>query len=100
MKKLISIIALALSLGALAGCAGQTVNPADVASAIANGCLVVQPTLAGTSAVVPNADLALATGINGVFCTANEAVAAQAVAKAAAASAPAATVPASGAAAQ
>jgi hypothetical protein len=80
MKRYLSTLALALCVSALAACGTtQTVNPADVASAIADGCLIVQPTLAGTSAAVPNADLALATGINGVFCTANEAVAAAAV---------------------
>jgi len=96
MKKYLLTFALALCGVALAGCNGSApvVNAADVASAIASGCLIVQPTLAGTSAAVPNPDLALATGINGVFCTANEAVAAAAV-KAAAPVAASAPVPAS-----
>lgn len=90
MKKSILVMLLcAVGLGACGG--NAALNPADVAQAIANGCLVVQPTLAATSTAVPNPQLALASTVNGVFCSANEAAAAAAVASAAkAASAPAA----------
>lgn len=103
MKKLLAVLALAIC-GAVAVSACNTVgttgaptsvNPTDVATAIADGCLVVQPTLASTAALVPNPSLTLAAGVNGVFCSANEAVAAQAVVKAAAPVAASAPVPAS-----
>lgn len=101
MKKLLVVLALAICGAVLvSGCATGTptaVSPTDVATAIADGCLVVQPTLASTAALVPNPTLTIAAGVNGVFCTANEAVAAQAVAAAAAAKPVAASVPAASA---
>lgn len=85
-------IAAGVALSALfllAGC--NTVTPdqmnqslANAATLIANGCKVVQPTLAATAVATANAPAALAATANGVFCAANEA------AVAAPASAPAA----------
>jgi hypothetical protein len=92
-------LAVSLCAAALAGCNGTapTINPTDIATAIADGCLVVQPTLAATSTLQSaNAPLGAATVVNGAFCSANEAVAAKAVA-AVATSAPAAATPASAA---
>lgn len=90
-------IAAGVALSALfAGC--NTVTPdqmnqslANAATLIANGCKVVQPTLAATAVATANAPAALAATANGVFCAANEAaVAVPAASASAPASAPAA----------
>jgi hypothetical protein len=83
MKKLL-ILAVMLCVGALAGCASnQPITPAqlkaalnDVPTIIAAGCQVVQPTLAATAVVTPGTpEVAVAAGVNGVFCAANTAAA-------------------------
>jgi ABC-type Fe3+-hydroxamate transport system substrate-binding protein len=93
MKTLLTVSILACV--ALAGCGGTAaITPQQVASAIADGCLVVQPALAATSTVTANPAVAAATVVNGAFCTADDAAVASSVAKAAApvaASAPAAS---------
>ena len=79
MKRSILLIAV---LAALAGCA-QSVTPdqlnatlANAVTLIANGCKVVQPTVAGTAAATGSAAASAAAAVNGVFCAANEAAAA------------------------
>ena len=74
-------IALILSCAAITACTA-TVTPdqmnatmAQAATLIANGCKVVQPTLAGSAALTDNATVATGAAVNGVFCAANEAVA-------------------------
>lgn len=87
MKKL-TILALALCGLALAACNSTgTATPDQLKAALANtqalvaaGCTIVQPTLAGTAAAVPDPKLGLAAGVNGVFCAANEAAASGAAA--------------------
>ena len=71
-------ILICLPFIALAGC--NTVSPdqlnatlAQAATLIANGCKVVQPTVAGVAPLTGNATVALGAAANGVFCAANEA---------------------------
>ena len=82
------IAASILAAAALSGCvtsAEMNQSVANAATLIANGCKVVQPTLAATAVATANAPAAAAAAANGVFCAANEA----AVAGAASAPAPA-----------
>lgn len=75
-------------LAALAGCsATQPITPEQLQQALHNtaalvaaGCTVVQPTLAATATATANPVAGVATGVNGVFCAANEAAAAAPVA--------------------
>jgi hypothetical protein len=87
MKIVLLLIASTFLLGACA----SSVTPdqlnatmAQAATLIANGCKIVQPTVAGVAPLTGNAVVAVGAAANGVFCAANEAAAA------AAASAPAA----------
>jgi hypothetical protein len=77
--KFLATLAFAFAITALAGCAAS-VTPdqlnatlAQAATLIANGCKVVQPTVAGTAAATGNVALATGAAVNGVFCAANEA---------------------------
>lgn len=95
MKKTLLAVSI-LAAVALAGCnATAPITPAQLQTAMHNtamlvaaGCTVVQPTLAATSTATANPVAGVATGVNGVFCAANEAAAAAPVG-ASAASAPA-----------
>lgn len=95
MKRTLICIASLAVAAALTGCNGSAptvgqVNQTVAAAAtlVANGCKVVQPTLAATALATANPDAALAAGANGVFCAAQGALATSAPA---AASAPAAS---------
>lgn len=62
----------------LAGCNTVSVDQlnstmAQAATLIANGCKVVQPTVAGAAVATSNATLATGAAVNGVFCAANTA---------------------------
>ena len=77
MKRIMSVGVLA-AVAALAGCA-QNVTPdqlnialAQAATLIANGCKIVQPTVAGAATATGNAAVATGAAVNGVFCAANE----------------------------
>lgn len=83
MKRFLALAALA----ALAACSAQPVTPdqlnstlASAVTLIANGCKVVQPTVAGVAPLTGNAVAGAAAAANGVFCAANEAAAAGAAA--------------------
>lgn len=87
------LLAVSLLAAALTGCA-SSVTPeqlnatmAQAATLIANGCKVVQPTVAGVATSTGNSALATGAAINGVFCAANEAAVASAAAPASAAAA-------------
>jgi len=72
------LAAVVLSVSALAGCSTVTTDQlnatmAQAATLIANGCKVVQPTVAGTATATGNGVLATGAAVNGVFCAANEA---------------------------
>jgi hypothetical protein len=82
-----------LTAATLSAC--NTVTPeqmnqslANAATLIANGCKVVQPTLAATAVGTANVGLGAAAAANGVFCAADQA------AVAGSASAPVAAAPA------
>jgi outer membrane murein-binding lipoprotein Lpp len=82
-----------LAVVALAGCVTQAQmnqSLANAATLIANGCKLVQPTLAATAVATADAPAAVAAGANGVFCASDTALANAAAAASAstAASAP------------
>lgn len=84
-----SIIFAVVFFSMLAGCASN-VTPdqlnatmAQAATLIANGCKIVQPTVAGVAPLTGNAVVAVGAAANGVFCAANEAAAAGAASAAA-----------------
>lgn len=90
MKRLLAVSLLA---AALTGCA-SSVTPeqlnatmAQAATLIANGCKVVQPTVAGVATSTGNSTIATGAAINGIFCAANEAAVASPAAPASAAAA-------------
>jgi hypothetical protein len=101
MKRTLSLIAVSLVAAAsLAACNGmapvltQAQMDADLSNAvtlIANGCKIVQPTVAGVAPLTGNAAVAVGAAANGVFCAANEAAAAGAASAPTAASTPAAS---------
>lgn len=76
MKRLFVAATLAASL---VGCASTVTTDqlnatmAQAATLIANGCKVVQPTVAGVATTSGNPMLAAGAAVNGVFCAANEA---------------------------
>jgi len=81
MKKLAYSIAIFSTL--LLGACASPVTPdqlnatmAQAATLIANGCKIVQPTVAGVAPLTGNAAVAVGAAANGVFCAANEAAAA------------------------
>lgn len=87
------LLAVSLLAAALTGCA-SSVSPeqlnatmAQAATLIANGCKVVQPTVAGIATTTGNGTIATGAAINGVFCAANEAAVASPAASASAAAA-------------
>lgn len=74
-------LAAALALGACSSTPPVTQAQIDTdlsnaVTLIANGCKVVQPTLAGVAPLTGNAAVNVASSANGVFCAANEAAAA------------------------
>lgn len=76
-------LSIAISAVLLLGACGTTVTPdqmnatmAQAATLIANGCKIVQPTVAGVAPLTGNAAVAVGAAANGVFCAANEAAAA------------------------
>ena len=85
--------ALSACFAMFAGCAGTAPAPLtpaqlkdamnNVATVVAAGCTVVQPTLSATAIATANAPATIAAGANGIFCAANEAAANAAAASAA-----------------
>lgn len=94
MKTLLLSVAISSILCACGS--AQPVTPdqlnatlANAVTLIANGCKVVQPTVAGVAPLTGNAVAVAGAAANGVFCAANEAAAAGMTSAPVAASAPA-----------
>lgn len=75
MKRIFLFAVLAMVV-TLAGCVTpdqMNATMAQAATLIANGCKVVQPTVAGVATSTGNSALTTGAAVNGVFCAANEA---------------------------
>lgn len=85
----IAIFATVLLNGCASGVTPYQLNAtmAQAATLIANGCKVVQPTVAGVAPLTGDPALVVGAAANGVFCAANEAAAAAAAAPASGAAA-------------